>query len=423
MGNSISGTINSIKNRDLDDLFSYNTPKVLRVRDRRLGIPYYTFMIVIFVYICYAVIVEQRYLKTEEPGGGSIRTTLQLNTTEVDSKGDNPDAILKNANSEETIQWLYWSTTQAASVQDGSLFITTRVSERSFQYNSACNAYFPTKRECRPKMNNEKKTYYVADIEDMTLMIEHTIRGNLLSITEVNGNLYGELLDKNEKVIWRFYPNKYSKEINKSGNYTIRDIDKPGDIFKIGTLLDAVDLNLSEKINNNEEPYRYTGCVIVIIIEYTNKGNTIEYKYKPTLIENAEMKILELVRDGDYINPDVIKSLSSSKVNLENKSNGWIEYNRHGIEIKFVQLGSIGQFDFMALCMNLVASIAMLSVASTIVESLMLYILPQKGVYRRFKFEITDDFSDIRDHEREAKMEKKKREEEERQKAAKIEDV
>jgi len=47
--------------------------------------------------------------------------------------------------------------------------------------------------------------------------------------------------------------------------------------------------------------------------------------------------------------------------------------------------GNIGQFDFMALCMNLVASIAMLSVASTVVESLMLYILPEKGVYRRYK--------------------------------------
>jgi len=39
----------------------------------------------------------------------------------------------------------------------------------------------------------------------------------------------------------------------------------------------------------------------------------------------------------------------------------------------------------MSLCMNLVASIAMLSVASTVVESLMLYILPEKGIYRRFK--------------------------------------
>ncbi len=28
----------AILNRDLDDIFSYNTPKIVRVRDRRLGI-------------------------------------------------------------------------------------------------------------------------------------------------------------------------------------------------------------------------------------------------------------------------------------------------------------------------------------------------------------------------------------------------
>lgn len=48
-------------------------------------------------------------------------------------------------------------------------------------------------------------------------------------------------------------------------------------------------------------------------------------------------------------------------------------------------LGQIGEFDFMSLCMSLVASIAMLSVASKIVESLMLYVLPEKGDYRDYK--------------------------------------
>jgi len=95
------------------------------------------------------------------------------------------------------------------------------------------------------------------------------------------------------------------------------------------------------------------------------------------------MKILELVPDINFVSSKIFDKVGAD--NTINDSVGWLEYNRHGIEIKFVQLGNIGKFDFMALCMNLVASIAMLSVASTIVESLMLYVLPEKGDYRKLK--------------------------------------
>jgi len=341
-------------------------------------------MTAIFIYICYTVIAEQRYLKVEEPGGGSIRTTLQI-PDYVYEKDDNPKITMGN----NEIDWIYWSTTQIVypAGQDGCLFITTRVTERNLVFKNPenseeCNPFLPSTRKCRTTTSEKKNTFFIADIEDMTIMVEHTIRGNLLPITEVNGKLYGELLDKHDNVLWKFYPKDYEDEINKDGNYTIRDSNKPGDIFSVGTLLDAVEISLDD-INNNEETYRYSGCVIVVIIEYNNKRNLIEYKYKPSLIENAEMKVLELVNDINYVNSKILSSINAN--NEINESVGWLEYNRHGIEIKFVQLGNIGKFDFMALCMNLVASIAMLSVASTVVESLMLYILPEKGIYRRFK--------------------------------------
>ena len=81
-------------------------------------------------------------------------------------------------------------------------------------------------------------------------MVEHTIRGNLLPITEVNKKLYGELLDHTDKkVIWRFYPKNYNYEMVTTGNYTIRPDDVPGDVFSVGTLLDAAGFTL-EGINN-----------------------------------------------------------------------------------------------------------------------------------------------------------------------------
>jgi len=393
MGGYIS--CEAILKKDLDDLFSYNTPKIVRVRDRRLGIPYYLSMAAIFGYICYQVIAYQRYLKTESPGGGSIRTTLQLNITEV----SNVDNEAKDMGG-KSIDWLYWNPIQTVypAGQDGCLFITTRVTVRDLIYadktiyKEECNPHAPTSRKCRSVTSSTKKNYFIADVEDMTIMVEHTIRGNILHITKVNKNLYGELLDSKDNVFWRFYPTDYDDKI-KGSNYTIRDSHIPGDVFSVRTLLDATGFNLDEK-NNGDETYRYSGCVIVIIIEYQNKQETIEYKYKPTLIHNAEMKVLELVAKSEHVSSKLFNKISTDST--INDSTGRHEFNRHGIEIKFVQLGQIGEFDFMSLCLSLVASIAMLSIASKIVESLMLYVLPEKGDYRDYKFEISEDFSDLR---------------------------
>ncbi|OUM69318.1 hypothetical protein PIROE2DRAFT_2822 [Piromyces sp. E2] len=341
MGNIIS----AIMKKDLDDLFTYNTPKVVKVRDRRLGIPYYCFMAVIFIYICYTVISGQRYLSTEEPGGGSIRTTLQSEDKDIDY----PPVQMNG----KTIQWIYWNSAQVVypAGQDGCLFITTRVTEKNLVYknkdalnDNECNPHLPTKRKCSTTLSAEANHYYVADIEDMTIMVEHTIRGNLLPITKVNKFLYGELLDHEDNVVWRYYPKDYNNDKHyklpedNNKNYTIRVDSIPGDIFSVRTLLDAAGFSLDDK-NNGEETYRYSGCVIVVIIEYNNNKDLIEYKYKPTLIENAEMKILELITDVNYVNSKVINSIGGS--NDINQSVGWIEYNRHGIEIKFVQLGTI----------------------------------------------------------------------------------
>jgi len=187
MGNAIS----AILHKDLDDLFSYNTPKVVKVRDRRLGIPYYTAMIAIFIYICYTVIANQRYLNTEEPGGGSIRTTLEV--PNIDKEDEPPYQM-----GSKSIQWLYWNPSQIVypAGQDGCLFITTRVTERSIVYkdesaynDAECNPHLPTKRKCRTTTSSKKNVYFVADIEEMTVnifIIHYTILLNILSILYYN---------------------------------------------------------------------------------------------------------------------------------------------------------------------------------------------------------------------------------------------
>jgi hypothetical protein len=47
--------------------------------------------------------------------------------------------------------------------------------------------------------------------------------------------------------------------------------------------------------------------------------------------------------------------------------------------------------------MNLVSGLVLVKIATTIVDVVALRLLPQRALYQRYKYEKTEDFSDIRD--------------------------
>ena len=51
----------------------------------------------------------------------------------------------------------------------------------------------------------------------------------------------------------------------------------------------------------------------------------------------------------------------------------------------------------------MVSALALLKLATTIVDLIALNLLPHKAYYRDFKYQVTKDFSDVRDEEREMK--------------------
>jgi hypothetical protein len=68
----------------------------------------------------------------------------------------------------------------------------------------------------------------------------------------------------------------------------------------------------------------------------------------------------------------------------------------HGVNIKFVQAGQLGQIDFQTTLLNLVAGFALLATANTATDFLMIYILKAKKYYYQHKYEVSMDFSEIR---------------------------
>jgi hypothetical protein len=79
---------------DPDDVFAYETVKWVRVLDRRLGLVYYTMLIVIVIYIVlYVCIIEKQYLDFEKSSGWIIVQVLNNQKSDLGITWDTYDRI------------------------------------------------------------------------------------------------------------------------------------------------------------------------------------------------------------------------------------------------------------------------------------------------------------------------------------------
>ncbi|CAG8626449.1 10340_t:CDS:2 [Cetraspora pellucida] len=277
-------------------------------------------------------------INVEPPVPGAVRITLQAP----------PNFTIPSYCIGGRYPCVFWNADAIRFPDDGAgvAFFTTRVSSTNFAPPLGCDfskAQSPSDR-CffDPNSPNVRSTTFlpmsfIGDIEDYTVMIEHSIRGKITSIAIRNGLLEGQLLSHNGSVI-RTITNATRMALNPRAD---------GDIFTIKELLSAAGANLDSPSSapgankTAHESYRNSGIVIVIVIEYKNDGKDIDYKYIPQVIDGNEYKAIERI----YNSTD----------------------------------GSIT-----------------LKTAEFLVEFLMLWVLPEKEFYGIAKFQETDSFDEWR---------------------------
>ncbi|CAG8528623.1 7268_t:CDS:2 [Paraglomus occultum] len=358
---------------NISSFLQYETFKIVKVQDQRLGALYRLFQLAIFAYILYTIIANEGYLSKEPPVDGAVRISLQApKTLSAPSYCSNP------------LPCIYWGANEIQFPSDGAgvAFITTRASVTQYPPPTGCNFLTPSS-PSDACIFNAKTTpsnviankSYIGDIEDYTLMIEHSIRGKATSIAVRNGLMDGKLMSSDGKTVIKEWTNATRMADNPSAD---------GDILKVSELLQAAGADLDAPSTAPGaapgETYRSSGIVIVIVIEYTNvpfKKNELSYKYLPQVIDGNEYKTVESLyqSDGSYILKD-----------------------RHGIRFVFQQHGQIGEFNMISLLQNIVAGFALFGLAGIIVEFLMLKLLPEKELYEEAKFEATDDIDALRKH-------------------------
>ncbi|CAG8590851.1 10619_t:CDS:2 [Paraglomus brasilianum] len=354
-------------------LLQYETFKMVKVKDRRLGCLYRSFQLAIFAYIIYSVLVNEGYLHKEPPVNGAVRISLQA-----------PQTLSAPQYCNNPLPCVFWGANEIQFPSDnaGVAFLTTRAVVRRYTPPPGCNFLTPSTPSDRCIFNEKTTPFqiisnqsYIGDIEDYTLMIEHSIRGKATTIAVRNGLMDGELMASDGKTVVKSWTNATRMDENPYAD---------GDIIKVSDLLTAAGADLDAPStapganSTNGETYRSSGIVIVIVIEYRNvqfKKDKFAYVYLPRVIDGNEYKAVESLyqSDGSYILKE-----------------------RHGIRLVFQQHGEIGEFSFISLLTNIVAAFALFKVATIIVEVLMLNIVPEKRVYEKAKFEVTTGSDDLR---------------------------
>ncbi|KAK9762161.1 hypothetical protein K7432_012377 [Basidiobolus ranarum] len=356
-----------------DEIFGYNTARIVQVRDRRLGLLYLFFRLVIAAYIIYAIIENKSYQTQQPVVPGSIQMTLI-----------EPPGGLQTQDYCRRRNCLFWTTNQIVVRQDPTaVFLTTSVSMKRYLQPPGCNNLLPGIPGCKFDLQVPIQTeeYFIADIERYTLLIRHSMKrfpeGPLIQ----SNSLPGSLIGMNGKV----YPNA------DQGHFTneTRLDSLPGDLMSIGTILGASnvyldDLSLAPDADRRiGETLRASGVSIPVSIKYQNQPldpGDISYQYFP-----------------DSTNAEVY-GFEEAQYDPENGS--YLVYKRHGIQLVFSQTGNLGRFSLLLLLTSLVAALVPLQIARWLINLLMLRTFKERRIYKKAKYSRTQTLRTIRERRR-----------------------
>jgi hypothetical protein len=245
---------------------------------------------------------------------------------------------------------------------DRSLFISTRVSEAT-QAKASATAAWP------PYSSNSSAhgpAFFATAPERGTVLIRHSFQAQPFSqlsdsvdYAASSKQLSGKLLDSDGNTLVKF------------------PVSNQDDTLNVSLILRAANVDLDEIVNGSS--WRYSGLVLLFQIFYSNVDSDTStrtvYTYTVTQVKNIPYKGYENI----YLN-------ATSRLLRD----------RHGIKMVFVQDGSIGRFDFQTMLIQLVSALGLMSVATLVVDMLMLYLMPLRDFYNRYKYQVTEDFSDVR---------------------------
>lgn len=215
------------------------------------------------------------------------------------------------------------------------------------------------------------------------IKIEHAVlatkfsggkKGNNLAASQRNmkGFLYG--LDG---TILRSLSNEDNGPRGRADKLTLQEILHAAGVESLDEPSDA--------LNAKGKPFRRHGIVLRVAINYQNSDSSflgtgdITYSYHVRRIPYADYRVNEVI-------PVLSEKDFTDSSQMERQENRLFR-KRYGIKIEFHQTGLLGHFSLSSLLLRLASGVGLLTLTATVVDILVLYILPDKIKYRKCVYE------------------------------------
>jgi len=248
-------------------------------------------------------------------------------------------------------------------IQEKSIFISTRITTTDQVLNQSCSLF---EYNCT-YVDTKSLTVYIADIENFTILFDHSMYVSSLNVQVTSTEIKGTLSGINGEGI-QLASNEHFGEIGQF------------DILRLGTILAASGIDSLDGPGENRQYYtkRYEGLILLLFIEYSNMFsynlNNIQYFARAAFVKNAYYKIEQPVFPN------------GTEFLFTGRGGARIIWNRHGVRVIVLQTGTIGIFDFQTALITFVSGLGLMAISTLIVDTLATRILPDKKIYNRYKF-------------------------------------
>eukprot|EP00698_Gefionella_okellyi_P013495 TRINITY_DN36_c0_g1_i1.p1 TRINITY_DN36_c0_g1~~TRINITY_DN36_c0_g1_i1.p1 ORF type:complete len:446 (-),score=95.61 TRINITY_DN36_c0_g1_i1:85-1422(-) len=383
---------------EADSVLAYSTPKVVMIKDARLGLLHYILLVGIFVYIVgYNLIIQGGWYTTDSVEGSvrmSFANSVVTNVNILPYCSQNETTL----NGHQNLNCTIWDPLEGVwpQLEESASFLTTHVFQE--HQSRVC----PNKAlECAEVFQTDtSREFYVAHISDWVMTLSHAARAPMFyrqALAEFNGNNQALMTDP-DRLRYMGTSKEMSGQLFAQDGTVLRSFhSNTVDQLSVASILQAANIDLDGNSTSELHPYnttRYSGVILLFSIFYTNVNQTRNC-YGCRLWLNDDQFITYQYR----VNPVVGEEFSAKQgITSYDRQNRTVN-TRSGVRIIFQQTGQIVQFNFAVMLVTLVAGMGLVKVASVLADQIALRIMRYKDRYWQLKYQESETFHTLREHD------------------------
>lgn len=378
----------------MDDFFAYRTAKVVKIKDFRLGLLHGLFVVTSIFIVCYQFLyLDQGYNRFDTATGS---TTLYLAPPDQFDPTTLPDACAASCNqglSSRGCNCSFWDVYDLVypEQQEYSMFVasyaTLGVDQRVV---GSCDPSTDVNPQCQQPWNSGNVSEHLLLYVDQ---FELDIRGELVSPIflqeEIQAN-GGEVPDNSK---WAHQTTNMWGQLVKNDGTVLRDFGQGStDRIPLKQLFEAANLNWTTET-------ALTGAILRLFVvvgdcrtlgvatDESKKGDYCSESVKLNGVMNYYQYQAVYIPGSSYF---VARTIYSIDQNVRTTR------IMNGIRIVTSVTGQQGKFSFPALLQTIVTLYIFLSLSEFIVDLIVLFLLPGRRLYSEAKYEVTENFTQLR---------------------------